>query len=59
MVFVDGELWSARCEQDVEPGDKVRVLALKGLMLFVSKENEAVGVEADAMSTRRQQGGQT
>lgn len=58
-VLVGGELWSAQCEEGAEPGDKVRVRALKGLMLFVSKENEAVDSEAEAMSTRRQQGGQT
>lgn len=58
-VLVEGELWSAQCEEGAEPGDKVRVRALKGLMLFVSKENETVDSEAEAMSTRRQQGGQT
>ncbi len=58
-VLVEGELWSAQCEEGAEPGDKVRVLSVKGLMLFVSQDNEAVAVEADAMSTRQQQGGQT
>jgi membrane-bound serine protease (ClpP class) len=58
-VLVGGELWSAQCEEGAEPGDKVRIRALKGLMLFVSKENEAVDSKADAMSTRRQPGGQT
>ncbi|MDE2485653.1 MAG: nodulation protein NfeD [candidate division NC10 bacterium] len=57
-VLVGGELWSAQCEEGAEPGNKVRVRAVKGLMLFVSKDNEAVAVEADAMSTRQQQGGQ-
>ena len=57
-VLVEGELWSAQCEEGAEPGDKVRVRAVKGLMLFVSQENEAVAVEADAMSTRQRQGGQ-
>lgn len=57
-VLVGGELWSAQCEEEAEPGDKVRVRALKGLMLFVSKDTAAVDGEADAMSTRRQRGGQ-
>src|SRR5574337_958483 len=57
-VLVGGELWSAQCEEGAEPGNKVRVRAVKGLMLFVSKENEAVAVEADAMSTQQRQGGQ-
>lgn len=57
-VLVGGELWSAQCEEGAEPGDKVRVRAVKGLMLFVSQENEAVAAEADAMSTQQQQGGQ-
>lgn len=57
-ILVGGELWSARCEEGAEPGDKVRIRTLKGLLLFVSKDHEAVAVEADAMSTQRQQGGQ-
>ena len=58
-VLVGGELWSAHCEDGAEPGDKVRILAVKGLMLFVSQENEVVAVESDAISTQQQQGGQT
>ncbi|MDE2058154.1 MAG: nodulation protein NfeD [candidate division NC10 bacterium] len=57
-VLVGGELWSAQCKEGAEPGSKVRVRAVKGLMLFVSKDNEAVTVEADAMSTQQRQGGQ-
>lgn len=57
-VLVGGELWSAQCEDGADPGDKVRVRAVKGLMLFVSKENEAVAVEAGAISTQQRQGGQ-
>ncbi len=56
-VLVGGELWSAQCEEGAEPGDKVRVRALKGLMLFVSKDKAAADVEADTMSTQRQRGG--
>ena len=58
-ILVGGELWSAQCEEGAEPGDKVRVLSVKGLMLFVSKDTEAAAVEADAMSTQQRQGGQT
>lgn len=56
-VLVGGELWSAQCKEGAEPGDKVRVRAVKGLMLFVSKDYEAMAVEADALSTQQQQGG--
>ncbi|MBZ0158773.1 nodulation protein NfeD [Candidatus Methylomirabilis sp.] len=58
-ILVEGELWSAQCEDGAEPGDKVRILAVKGLMLFVSKDYEAVAVEADAPSTQQRQGGRT
>jgi membrane-bound serine protease (ClpP class) len=58
-ILVGGELWSAHCEEGAEPDDKVRVLAVKGLMLFVSKDHEAVAVEADALSTQQRQGGRT
>jgi membrane-bound serine protease (ClpP class) len=36
-VLVGGELWSAQCEEGAEPGDKVRIRALKGLMLTVDR----------------------
>lgn len=58
-VLVGGELWSAHCEEGAELGDQVRVLAVKGLMLFVCKDHEAVAVEADALSTQQRQGGRT
>ena len=57
-VLVGGELWSAQCEEGAEPGDKVRIRALKGLMLFVSKDKAVADVEADTMSTQQQRGGQ-
>ena len=53
-VFVEGELWSARCEEGAEPGEKVRVLAVKGLMLVVGK---AEAVEAHAAPTQDQRRG--
>jgi membrane-bound serine protease (ClpP class) len=45
-IFVGGELWSARCEEGAEIGDKVRVRAVKGLMLIVGKEAAVVGAHA-------------
>ncbi|MGB4780915.1 NfeD family protein [Candidatus Methylomirabilis sp.] len=36
-VLVGGELWSAQCEEGAEPGDKVRVRAVKGLLLKVDR----------------------
>jgi len=58
-ILVGGELWSAQCEDRAEPGDKVKVLAVKGLMLFVSKDHEAATVEAGTLSTQQRQGGRT
>ncbi|MBI2882460.1 MAG: nodulation protein NfeD [Candidatus Methylomirabilis oxyfera] len=57
-VLVGGELWSAQCEEGAEPGDTVKIWAVKGLMLFVRKDHEAVAVEADALSTQQRRGGQ-
>lgn len=37
-VFVAGEYWDAESEEVIEQGEKVRVIALKGLKLKVSKE---------------------
>jgi len=54
-VFVGGELWSARCEEGAEVGEKVRVQAVKGLMLVVS--NETAATEAHVSSTLTQRGG--
>jgi len=53
-IFVGGELWSARCEEGAETGDKVRVQAVKGLMLMVGKE--AAVVEAHAAPTQDRSG---
>ncbi|MGH7409673.1 MAG: NfeD family protein, partial [Candidatus Methylomirabilis sp.] len=54
-IFVGGELWSARCEDGAEAGEKVRVTAVSGLMLAVSKERAAV--EAHAAPSQDQRGG--
>ena len=51
-IFVGGELWSARCEEGAEPGEKVRVRAVSGLMLDVSKV-EAVEAHAAASQDER------
>jgi len=38
-VKLQGELWRASCEtKDVQPGDKVRVVAVDGLAVIVKKE---------------------
>ena len=34
-VRVHGELWQARCEEGADPGDRVRVTAVRGLTLDV------------------------
>ncbi len=36
-VLVGGELWSAQCEEGAEPGDTVKIRAVKGLMLKVDR----------------------
>jgi membrane-bound serine protease (ClpP class) len=36
-VRLQGELWSARCEEGAEPGERVRVRALDGLTLVVER----------------------
>ncbi len=53
-VFIGGELWAAQCEDGAEPGEKVRVLAVRGLTLVVAKE---AAVEAHASPARDQRGG--
>ncbi len=53
-VFIGGELWSARCEDGADPGEKVRVLEVKGLTLVVAKET---AVAAHASPAHDQRGG--
>jgi membrane protein implicated in regulation of membrane protease activity len=36
-VRLDGELWQARCEEEAEAGDPVRVVGLDGLTLLVER----------------------
>ncbi len=38
LVFVHGEYWNAESDEELAPGDKVEVKALKGLTLSVKKE---------------------
>jgi membrane-bound serine protease (ClpP class) len=38
QVFVNGELWRARCEDGADPGTRVKVVAVDGLMLDVRPE---------------------
>jgi membrane-bound serine protease (ClpP class) len=38
QVFVDGELWGARCESGADRGDTVRIVAVDGLTLEVTAE---------------------
>ncbi|MGA3174045.1 MAG: nodulation protein NfeD [Syntrophorhabdales bacterium] len=40
-VFVHGELWDARSEEPVAPGERVRVVAVDGMTLRVKKEGGA------------------
>ncbi len=37
-VRLQGELWQARCEAGADPGDRVRVVAVEGLLLLVEPE---------------------
>jgi membrane protein implicated in regulation of membrane protease activity len=39
QVFVDGELWSARCGDGADVGQNVKVLAVRGLELEVRAES--------------------
>jgi len=37
LVFVEGELWRADCDQRLEPGDRVKVIKVHGMRLKVEK----------------------
>jgi membrane-bound serine protease (ClpP class) len=50
-ISLAGELWSAHCEDGAEPGERVRVEAVKGLLLIVSRER----ARADAGAALRQE----
>ncbi len=43
QVFVHGELWQARCDEVVEPGEPVRVIGLEGLRLKTEKVRNQAG----------------
>jgi membrane-bound serine protease (ClpP class) len=48
MVFVRGELWHARSQMSIAPGEGVRVLGLDGLTLAVEAEKDAAIVPKKA-----------
>ncbi|GAB2901181.1 nodulation protein NfeD [Microbulbifer echini] len=35
LVHLDGEIWRAHCETPLEPGQRVRIVAQRGLLLYV------------------------
>ncbi|WP_226648465.1 NfeD family protein [Microbulbifer variabilis] len=35
LVHFDGEIWRAHCETPLEPGQRVRIIAQRGLLLYV------------------------
>lgn len=39
MVYVDGALWKAECDEELAPGDKVQIVAVDKLLLKVKKLN--------------------
>jgi membrane-bound serine protease (ClpP class) len=39
MVYVDGALWRAQCDEELAPGDKVQIVAVDKLLLKVKKLN--------------------
>jgi membrane-bound ClpP family serine protease len=50
-VAVGGEIWNARCDSRVEPGENVRVRELQGLTLVVERAHETVSAPASHQST--------
>ena len=40
MVRVLGELWSARCDEPLQPGDAVIIVSVQGNSLFVERKNK-------------------
>lgn len=39
QVYVDGALWKAECDEELVKGDKVEIVAVRGLWLKVKKLN--------------------
>ena len=39
MVYVDGALWKAQCDEELAPGEKVQIVAVDKLLLKVKKLN--------------------
>ena len=44
-VMTHGETWMAKSNEDIRKGDTVRVVAIDGMMLTVSRKAESVGEE--------------
>jgi membrane-bound serine protease (ClpP class) len=42
LIRLEGELWQVTCEQPLQPGDTVQVIAAPGVMLTVSKTGESL-----------------
>lgn len=40
MVRVLGELWSARCDEPLQPGDAVIIVSVQGNSMFVERKNQ-------------------
>ncbi|MBD3264348.1 MAG: hypothetical protein GF375_04515, partial [Candidatus Omnitrophica bacterium] len=38
-VFIHGELWSARSQDEIQKGEEVEVVDIKGLVLIVKRKN--------------------
>jgi len=50
-IAVGGEIWNARCDGRVEPGETVRVRGRQGLTLLVERAQETVSAPASHQST--------
>jgi membrane protein implicated in regulation of membrane protease activity len=48
QVRVNGELWEATCEEGADPGETVRVTAVKGLTLVVERAEGGLGTASAA-----------
>ncbi len=47
LVKVEGELWTARCAEALQPGDTVRVTDSEGIKLVVRGKSEDVEVKGN------------
>ena len=51
-VTTHGETWMAKSDEDIRKGDTVRVVAIDGMMLTVSRKVESLGEEENALWTK-------